>query len=52
MTDRLAAAADITPKTARRAEREELVSLGTARKVAGALGVEFSLELGRPLDRA
>jgi transcriptional regulator with XRE-family HTH domain len=48
----LAEAAGITPKTARRAEREEPVSLWTARKVAAALGVESVRGLGRPLCRA
>lgn len=48
----LAAAAGITPKAARRAEREEPVSLWTARKIAAALGAESPQGLGRPLDRA
>jgi DNA-binding XRE family transcriptional regulator len=48
----LAEAAGITPKTARRAEREEPVSLWTARKVAAALGVESVRGLGWPLSRS
>jgi transcriptional regulator with XRE-family HTH domain len=48
----LAAAAGITPKTARRAECEEPVSLDTTRKVAAALGVEPRQLLGRPISRA
>jgi transcriptional regulator with XRE-family HTH domain len=46
----LAAAAGITPKTARRAEREGPVTMWTARKVATALGVGSPQGLARPLS--
>ena len=47
----LAAAAGISKKPARNAERGEPVRSKTARKVAAALGVDPPQRLGRPAHR-
>ena len=48
----LAAAAGVSKKTARNAERGAPVRSKTARKVAAALGVDPPQRLGRPAHRA
>ena len=47
----LAAAAEVSPTTARNAERGAPVRLKTARRIAAALGVDPPQRLGRPAEK-